>query len=192
MSVRLLRVEEPIPPEILPEGNLEELYEEQSDDASAGSDGDSELCLYRERTVVLLRRYLRMALEAGRLPSLLGREFFRSRFSGYRTHTFEDVVIFVHDVERSLEELNRFDQTLISTIVVQEHSQEDAARILGYARRTVVRCYPEAVDHVSEIFLRKHIMQRFPGSDSDLPKTCQEAKNDDFLASGSLQGKNNF
>ena len=37
---------------------------------------DPDIWLYRQRTVGLLKRYLRMSVEVGRLPSLLGREFF--------------------------------------------------------------------------------------------------------------------
>ena len=45
--------------------------------------GETEMDLwpYRRRTVALLRRYARASVEVGRLPSLLGREFFRSRVS---------------------------------------------------------------------------------------------------------------
>src|ERR1700688_3050553 len=68
-----------------------------------GSDPD--LWLYRERTIALLRRYLRISVEVGRLPSLLGRELFRSKVTSYRMSSFEDAVIFVHDVERALHQL---------------------------------------------------------------------------------------
>jgi hypothetical protein len=62
-----------------------------------------DLWLYRQRTVALLRRYLRLSIEVVRTPSLLGREFFRTRVTPYGASTFEDSVIFVHDVERNLE-----------------------------------------------------------------------------------------
>ena len=38
---------------------------------------DPDIWLYRERTIALLKRYLRISIEVGRLPSLLGRELFR-------------------------------------------------------------------------------------------------------------------
>ena len=44
------------------------------------SDRDAELWLYRDRCIALLKRYVRLAVEIGRLPSLLGREFFRGTF----------------------------------------------------------------------------------------------------------------
>jgi hypothetical protein len=67
------------------------------------SGSNPDLWLYRERTVALLKRYLRLSVEVGRLPSLLGREFFRARVTSYRMASFEDAVIFVHDVEHCLE-----------------------------------------------------------------------------------------
>jgi len=193
MSVRVLRLNDPpLPaPEVPPEGwdDLDELEADFEDDAA---ETDPELCLYRGRTVTLLRRYLRMSLEAGRLPSLLGREFFRTHFSGYQTHTFEDVVIFVHDVETSLEELDQSDQKLIAMIALQEHSQAEVAHLLGYTRRSVVRQYAEALDRLSKIFLRKQILERFPDCVSIPENSCQEGKNDDFLVSDCYNGKNKF
>src|SRR6266536_2832548 len=69
---------------------------------------NAEMWLYRERTIALLRRYLRISIEVGRLPSLLGRELFRSKVTSYRMSSFEDAVIFVHDVERALSQLDGF------------------------------------------------------------------------------------
>jgi len=40
--------------------------------ASTGSYTEAELWLYRDRTMGLLRRYRRISIEVGRLPSLLG------------------------------------------------------------------------------------------------------------------------
>jgi len=50
---------------------------------------NAEMWLYRERRVALLRRYLRISIEVGRLPSLLGRELFRSKVTSYRMTSFE-------------------------------------------------------------------------------------------------------
>src|SRR5512146_1605697 len=91
-----------------------------------------EMCLYRVRTTALLRKYFSLSMELGRVPSLLGREFFRSRITSYRMQSFEDVVIFVHDVERCLEKLDQSSQMLIARIGLQEYSYEEAARLLGY------------------------------------------------------------
>jgi hypothetical protein len=154
-----------------------------------GSDPD--LWLYRRRTVALLRKYMRISIEVGRLPSLLGREFFRTRVTSYRASTFEDAVIFVHDVERSLEQLNEFDKKLIAKIVLQEYPQEEAARLIGCGRRHAVRCFPEALDRVTEMFLKKQLLTRLPSTKSKSKKSCQGGKSDEFLVSDSEQAKNN-
>jgi len=151
---------------------------------------DPDLWLYRRRTVGLLRKYMRLSIEVGRLPSLLGREFFRTRVTSYRASTFEDAVIFVHDVERSLEQLSDFDKKLIAKIVLQEYSQEEAARLIGCGRRHAVRCFPEALDRVTEVFLKKHLLTRLPSTKSNSKKSCQGGKSDEFLASDSEQAKN--
>ncbi|HZW94293.1 MAG TPA: hypothetical protein VFF64_15180 [Candidatus Eremiobacteraceae bacterium] len=56
-------------------------------------DRDPDLWLYRRKTTGLLRRYMQWSLEAGRVPSLLGRELFRAKISAYTSTTFEARVI---------------------------------------------------------------------------------------------------
>lgn len=146
------------------------------------AESDPDLWLYRDRTVGLLRRYMRLSIEVGRLPSLLGREFFRSRVTSYGASTFEDSVIFVHDVERSLEELNEFEKKLIAKIVLQQYSKEEAGRLLGCGYRTVERLFPEALDRISEILLRREILTGLPKTKGEAPKSCQGGKSGPFLA----------
>jgi hypothetical protein len=148
-----------------------------------GPSANPDLWLYRDRTVALLRRYLRLSIEVGRMPSLLGREFFRTRVTSYGSSTFEDSVIFVHDVERSLDELSEFEKKLIAKIVLQQFSKEEAGRLLGCGYRTVERLFPEALDRVSEILLRRRIMTGLPRTKRQVPKSCQDGKNGPFLAS---------
>jgi hypothetical protein len=92
---------------------------------------DPDLWLYRERTMGILRRYQRLSVEVGRLPSLLGREFFRTRVTSYHAGTFEDSVIFVHDVARGLEQLGGFEYKLIAKIALQDYTQHETARCWG-------------------------------------------------------------
>lgn len=118
-----------------------------------------DLWLYRARTEAILRRYFRMSMETGKLPSVLGQQFFRSHVTGYSVSSFEDVVIFVHDVERSIAKLDPLSQQLIARIIFQRFSQEEAARLLGCWRRTVSRRLPDALDKMSEIFLAVGILK---------------------------------
>src|SRR5260221_11623253 len=75
---------------------------------------ERDLWPYRRRWVALLRRYARASVEVGRLPSLLGREVFRSRVTWYRMRNFEDVVIFVADIERAIEKLDAVEKKLLA------------------------------------------------------------------------------
>jgi hypothetical protein len=142
---------------------------------------NAEMWLYRERTVALLRRYLRISIEVGRLPSLLGRELFRSKVTSYRMTSFEDGVIFVHDVEHALEHLNAFAQQLVATIVFQDYTQDEAAEVLHCARRTVCREFPEALDRISELFLDGGLLNRLPTV--PVENSCQEGEGGEFCVS---------
>jgi DNA-directed RNA polymerase specialized sigma24 family protein len=129
-----------------------------------GEETDGSLWLYRDRTIALLRRYFRLSLQVGRLPSLLGREIlqFRAPVSDYGASTFEDAVIFVHDIERCLDKLEPLDHDLIVLIVLEERTQVEAARIVHSTHRTIARIFPAAVDRISKIFLEHGILREFP------------------------------
>jgi hypothetical protein len=142
--------------------------------------------IYRARTVAMLRRYMRYAIEAGRLPSLVGREFFRSKVTKYQMATFEDRVIFVHDMERCLEQLDDFGRQVLGRIVLQEYGQEDAARLLGCTRMTVHRKLLESLDQLSAILIAVDLLDELT---SAVTKTCQEGKDSYFLPSSCYDGK---
>ena len=119
---------------------------------------DPELSVFRKHTIAILRRYLVYSIEVGRLPSLIGRECFRSNISYVRPHTFEDAVHFVIDVERCLQRLEPFLQQMIVKVVLLECSEADTARLLRCGLRTVERRLPEAIDRVTEMFLERKIL----------------------------------
>ena len=131
---------------------------------------------YRGRTMGLLRRYFHMSLDIGRLPSLLGREFFRARVTSYHVHSFEDAVILVRDVERCLERLDEFARELVARIVLQDYTWDETAVLMGCSRRTVARRFPRTLDRLSEIFLEVGLLRPFPSASSDqTAPACQEA-----------------
>jgi len=125
-------------------------------------DRNPDLWLYRERTVALLRRYMRLSIETGRLPSVIGRELFRARITTYTATSFEDRVIFVHDVEACLDRLTPFDQKIVARIVLQEYDHERAGRILHCTRKTIERRLPEILDLLSEQFLKSGMLVTLP------------------------------
>jgi hypothetical protein len=121
---------------------------------------DPELAFYRKYTEALLTRFMKLSMESGRVPSLLGRELFNGHVTSYnKVHSFEDVVIFVHDVGKCIARLSAGQRLLIKRIALQGHSQGEAAALLGVPLRTVVRKYAEAVDDLTGLFLECKLLE---------------------------------
>lgn len=134
-----------------------------------------ELSIYRNTTIAVLRKYFRMSLELGHLPSLLGREFFRSHVTSYSTHTFEDAVIFTHDVERCLESLPKKLQTILARMVWQEYTFEETAALMDVSIRSVIRWHGEALDRLAEVFVRHGLLEPIKlAQASDAPPSHEE------------------
>ncbi|RXH58490.1 hypothetical protein [Granulicella sibirica] len=132
-----------------------------------------QMAFYRKYTEGMLRRYVRLSMEAGRAPSLLGREMFRGRVTNYEVHSFEDVVIFVHDVGRCLAMMDSGQQYLVRRIALQEYTLLETATMTGLILKTVARRYTRAIDRLTELFLERDLLE---------PQiACQEAESDNFL-----------
>jgi len=124
-----------------------------------------EMAFYRKYTEGMLRRYVRLSMEAGKVPSLLGKEMFRGKVTSYRVGSFDDVVIFVHDVEKCLERLEKEQQNLVERIALQQYTVIEAAQLLGLRPKTAVRRYRQAIDRLTRIFLSVNLL--------DPQKSCQ-------------------
>jgi hypothetical protein len=133
---------------------------------------DSDLFLYRSHAQAILRRYYRVSHEIGRLPSLLGGVVFRARVTSYRLHTFEDLVIFVHDVERCLMQLPDFRRQVIMHVIFQGYNPAESAHILGCTHRTARRALARAIDELTCMFLQREILCLFP---SHMPEDINSA-----------------
>ena len=118
-----------------------------------------EVAFYRKYTEGLLRRAMRLSMEAGRAPSLLGREMFRGKVTNYSVQGFDDVVIFVHDVETCIARLDERQQHLIRRIALQEFTLEETASLLQLPLRTVHRRYGNALDELTEVFLERKLLE---------------------------------
>jgi len=147
-----------------------------SRETSWREDPEIDLWFYRQRTVALLKRYARASVEVGRLPSLLGRECFRSRVTSYSMKNFEDLVIFVHDMEQAIEKLDPLQKQLLAMNVLEDYSPPEVARLLGCSLRSVERFIPEAVDELSRVLLAVGILDRAP-LEKESEEVCQEARN---------------
>jgi hypothetical protein len=134
-----------------------------------------ELAFYRKYTEALLRRYMRVSMSAGRVPSLMGRELFRGNVSHCRSHTMEDEVIFCMDMERRLAKLQPLEQRLIVRIALQHYKQGEAAAMMGLSLRSVVWRYALALDKLTELLLEAKILEPL--------QSCQEAGGVDVVSS---------
>ena len=123
----------------------------------------NQVAFYRKYTEAMLRRYAVMSLEAGRVPSMLGREMFRGKVTSYKVHGFDDAVIFCHDVENCLKRLSPLEQMLIKRIAVQQYTHGETACMLGIGLRSVVRQYPEALDRLTRVFLAAELLRPLEG-----------------------------
>jgi DNA-directed RNA polymerase specialized sigma24 family protein len=72
-------------------------------------------------------------------------------------------VIFVHDVERCLTKLNAVERELVKRLALQEYTLAETAALTGMSIRTVGRRYSDALDRMTEVFLRLKLMQ-VPGA----------------------------
>jgi hypothetical protein len=116
------------------------------------------LSFYRRRTEALLRQYMQASMQMGRTPSILGSCMFRGKVSSYRMHSFEDMVIFVFDIEKCLKRLDQFSQELVAKIALQEYSHGEAAELTGQSLRSTIRKYSEAIDTLTGFLLEYELL----------------------------------
>ena len=89
-------------------------------------------------------------MQVGRSPNLLGEPVGRGWASSRRIRTFEDALIFVLDVERCLEKLDRLDRQIVQRVVLQEYTHTETAVLMGMAKRTVCTKLQLALDKLTE------------------------------------------
>ena len=90
--------------------------------------------------------------------------------TAYTVVTFEDRVIFVHDMEKCLDRLDEFSRQLIARHILQEHDQAATGKLLQCKERTVRTYVPVVLDLFSEILLEVGLMERL---DSIPENSCQ-------------------
>ncbi|HEX5283556.1 MAG TPA: hypothetical protein VFW30_05510 [Bryocella sp.] len=150
---RIMAVAEPAPAQVAPSQPV-------------SSQPAFELAFYRKYTEAMLRRYVRISMQPGRTPSLLGRELFRGDASHSTMTTFEDGIVFCIDIERCLAKLRPIDRRLIQRISLQGHTPEEAAHLLRLSLRTCFRAHSEALDRLTQMFLTARLFEPL--------KSCQD------------------
>ena len=118
-----------------------------------------QLAFYRKYTEAMLRRYLSMSMAAGRVPSLLGRDLFRGNVSHRTVTGFDDVIIFVEDVNKCLAKLEPTQRFFVRKIAMEGYTQGETAALRGLPLRSVIRRYTEAIDKLTRLFLERKLLQ---------------------------------
>lgn len=124
----------------------------------------------RMRTMALLHRFFRTALLLGRMPSLLGREIFRTRAQSQPATAFEDAVLFVCDVERCLRALEPGDQRLVAFCILEDRSEWEAARRLHRSQSDISRQLGRVLDLLHETFCRLGLLPPLESVAQDFPQ----------------------
>jgi DNA-directed RNA polymerase specialized sigma24 family protein len=119
---------------------------------------------YRSRTIALLRRYAGASVEVGRLPSLLGGEIFRARVTSYSMKNFEDAVIFVADMEHSLDLLDQVERRILGMSFLEGYTAPEVSKLLRCSQRTAERQLQAALDSLSRILLKRGLLSQLCNS----------------------------
>lgn len=131
--------------------------------STAGEDDEldprPEILCYRGQTFAMVRHFFEISSQVGRLPSLLGREFFRARVSHRAIPSFEDQVVFVRDVELCFARLSEQHAEMITLVGLYSFSRDEVAEMLRRSKAWVNNHVAEALDALSEIFLQAGLLR---------------------------------
>ncbi len=118
-----------------------------------------EMVCYRGQTLALVRHFFEISSQVGRVSSILGREFFRSRVSHHAIPSFEEQAVFVRDVDLCLGKLSEDHVEVVTLVGLYDFTHEEVAGMLRCSRSLVRRWFSEALDTLSEVFLEAGLLR---------------------------------
>jgi len=118
-----------------------------------------EISCYRGQTFAIVRHFFEISSQVGRLPSLLGREFFRARVTHHAIPSFEDQAVFVRDVELCFARLSEPHAEMITLVALYSFSRDEVAEMLRASKTWVNHRVAEALDALGEIFLQARLLR---------------------------------
>jgi len=117
-----------------------------------------EMLCFRSQTLALVRHFFELSCQVGRLPSLLGREFFRARVSHHAIPSFEDQVVFTRDIELCLARLSDRQAEIITLVGLYDFTLDEVAEMLQRYKSSIHLWFSQALDALSEIFLETGVL----------------------------------
>ena len=123
-------------------------------------DPEPETVCYRGQALAIVRHFFEMSCQLGRLPSILGREFFRAKVSHHAIPSFEDQALFAHDVRQSLNRLNDSEMEVLTLVGLYDLNLDEAAKLLGYSPGYTSQRFGDALAMLTQIFLDNGVLRR--------------------------------
>ena len=117
-----------------------------------------EMLCFRGQTLALVRHFFELSCQIGRLPSILGREFFRARVSHHAIPSFEDQAVFARDVELCLARLSDHHAEIVTLVGLYDFTIEEVAEMLHKYKSAIHQWFSEALDALSELFLQAGLL----------------------------------
>ena len=118
-----------------------------------------EMLCFRGQTLALIRHFFEISSQVGRVSSLLGREFFRSRVSHHAIPSFEEQAVFVRDVELCMAKLTPQRTEVLTLLGLYDYSYDEVSQMLQCSRTRVREWFNEALDALSEVFLKVGLLR---------------------------------
>ncbi len=123
-------------------------------------DPEPETVCYRGQALAIVRHFFEMSCQLGRLPSILGREFFRAKVSHHAIPSFEDQALFAHDIRQSLAKLGEDEMQVLTLIGLYDLTLDEAAEILHWSPGYISQRFAEALARLTQIFLDSGLLRR--------------------------------
>ena len=123
------------------------------------TDPRPEMVCFRSQTLAMVRHYFELSSQFGRLPSLMGREFFRARsrimpFPASRNRPCSCAISSCRIGRLSAEH-----QEIVTIAGIYHFTHEEIAQMLHMSRSSVRMWFAEALDALSEIFLEAGVLR---------------------------------
>ena len=131
----------------------------RSGEAEQEIDPRPEMLCFRGQTQALIRHFFEISSQVGRVSSLLGREFFRSRVSHHAIPSFEEQAVFVRDVELCLAKLTPERAEVLTLLGLYDYSFDEVGQMFQCSRTIVREWFYEALDALSEVFLNAGLLR---------------------------------
>lgn len=135
-------------------------FERNDTPESLQPEAEPETVCFRGQTIAIVRHFFEISSQVGRLPSILGREFFQAKVSHHAVPSFEDQAVFVHDIEHCLLKLSDEHARMIMMVGLYDFSKDEVAALLRRCRSWVTQRYIEALDALTQIFLDAKVLSR--------------------------------